>query len=75
MIWRILLVIFLFAGCTTVTPAIRKAIDVTTCRLDMYIRDDVLLTDAQKATRLALNRELREAVGILHDEGCPNYGR
>ncbi len=65
----------LVGGCATITPAIREAVDIATCRLDMYVDEDEALAPEQRAQRHAFHDDLRRAVGIRREGPCPDYGR
>lgn len=75
---RMILVLSVVAGtlgCARVTPTIRMAGDVVSCRHDRYVAADPDLSEAEKAARLRMSQQFREALGIVHEHGCPDYGR
>jgi hypothetical protein len=58
----------LFAGCGTLTPAQKLAVDIISCRYaKVYVPQDASLSEAQKAERIQMTRELREALKLSPD--------
>jgi hypothetical protein len=63
----VILVIFL-AGCGTLTPAQRLTVDIISCRYaKVYVPQDQNLSDAQKAERIQMTKELRDALKMSPD--------
>jgi hypothetical protein len=69
----IVILVMFFAGCGTLTPAQKLAVDIISCRYaKMYVPQDPNLSEAQKAERIEMTKNLREALKLSMD--C-NAGR
>jgi hypothetical protein len=63
-----LVFVILFAGCGTLTPAQKLAVDIISCRYaKIYVREDPNLSEAQKAERIQMTKELRDALKMSAD--------
>jgi hypothetical protein len=64
----IAILVMFFAGCGTLTPAQKLAVDIISCRYaKIYVREDPNLSEAQKAERIQMTKELRDALKMLPD--------
>ena len=64
----IVILVMLFTGCGTLTPAQKLAVDIISCRYaKIYVREDPNLAEAQKVERIQMTRELREALKLSPD--------
>jgi hypothetical protein len=58
----------LCAGCATLTPAQKLTIDIISCRYaKVYVPQDPNLSEAQKAERLMMVKQLRDALKMSPD--------